>query len=116
MHSQGIWFIQTQLKPEVLKAYKSTIFMEEASGPNDTDLRLSKGKKIINMSEVERDPLGISKNHQHRQKHLYTRKEIKPETEIHNLDQLGNPKFHNLIIQIFAKRGLLAFVILGHRF
>lgn len=42
---QCVWFIQTHLKPEILKPYKSTIFMKEVSGPNDTDLRLSRGKQ-----------------------------------------------------------------------
>lgn len=44
MHSQCTWFIQTQLKPEVLKPYKSIIFMEGAPGPNDTDWRFFRGK------------------------------------------------------------------------
>lgn len=44
INRQCVWFIQTLLKPEVLKPYKSTIFMKEFSGPNDTDLRLSRGK------------------------------------------------------------------------
>lgn len=56
--------------------------MEEAPSLNDTELRCSRGKDIINTSRVERNPLKYiqkSPKQNKTKKWLDTRKETKPE-------------------------------------
>lgn len=80
--------------------------MEEAPSLNDIELRCSRGKDIINTSRVERNPLKyIQKSPKQNKKNGWTQgRKQSLKIEVHNLDQFENPKFHNLVIQIFANR------------